>query len=219
MTDYIGTKSVIRQVTAQMHELIRMRPNPCPSSIVNVGDDSRQLLSQKSNMWWFLLYQLLLLITGFLTPGIVIALIVEGMVVVQEMTGISSDMKSAVLIAVVAAGVPIIFFILICLSGSEKWQFRAAKALIALYIFLSFVAMMGAVGTLCYASTVTQSPFLLGGYIATCIIAVLLHPEDLNKETALLMFIYVIGVPSYFVVAHLPSGKMDDISGEHERAW
>ncbi|XP_014668093.1 PREDICTED: uncharacterized protein LOC106809513 [Priapulus caudatus] len=78
-------------------------------------------------MWWFLLYQLLLLITGFLTPGIVIALIVEGMVVVQEM-------------------------------------FRAAKALTAFYVILSFVAMLGAVGTLCYASAVTPSAFLLWGY-------------------------------------------------------
>ncbi|KAL4227222.1 hypothetical protein ACF0H5_012667 [Mactra antiquata] len=190
--EYCAAADALTHAPETFSEFFNQRRRWGPSTLVNIVDllgSWRGIVSINDNVsTLYIMYQFCLMVSTILGPATILLMLAGAFVVVFKLTVIESYL---------AALIPAIFFIVVCIYAKPATQMTIASIMSAVYAILMTIVFVGTIGQAIKGGLTSPNVIFMVLLVVIFFIAALMHPEE---------FFCVIPGALYFIC--LPTGYL-----------
>ncbi|CAB3404677.1 unnamed protein product [Caenorhabditis bovis] len=175
------------------NEFFNQRRRWIPSTIFNIMDllkDYKNVVNvNESISIWYIIYQLVMLISSVLGPGTIFVMIVGA---------ISISFTIDTMISLIIVSVPVIIFIVVCLTATQEKQLIVAQTIGAVFAMLMTAVIVGTSLQLQKDGIFSPHSMFLVAVVTSFLTAAILHP--LEFTCIIPGTIYFLAIPCMYML-------------------
>ena len=191
--EYCAASDALTFAPEGFTEFFNQRRRWIPSTLANIIDllkDYRNVVSvNESISIWYIIYQLVMLVSSILGPGTIFLMIVGAISI-----SFNIDMKLALLIVTL----PVVFFCIICLVGTSDKQMFCAQVIGALFAMLMTAVIVGTSLQIQKDGIMSPHSIFLFAVIGSFMTAAILHP--LEFTCIIPGILYFLAIPCMYML-------------------
>uniref|UniRef100_A0A8R1DIP0 chitin synthase n=1 Tax=Caenorhabditis japonica TaxID=281687 RepID=A0A8R1DIP0_CAEJA len=189
------------------NEFFNQRRRWIPSTIFNIMDllkDYKNVVSvNESISIWYIIYQLVMLISSILGPGTIFVMVVGA---------ISISFTIDTMISLVIVSIPVIIFIAVCLTSKPEHQLICAQTIGAIFAMLMTAVIVGTSLQLQKDGLLSPHSMFMVAVVTSFMTAAILHP--LEFTCIIPGTIYFLAIPCMYMLLPIYS-----VCNMHTVAW
>ncbi|CAI5440716.1 unnamed protein product [Caenorhabditis angaria] len=189
------------------NEFFNQRRRWIPSTIFNIMDllkDYKNVVSvNESISIWYIIYQLVMLISSILGPGTIFVMIVGA---------ISISFTIDTMISLIIVSVPVVIFIAVCLTATQEKQLIVAQTIGAIFAMLMTAVIVGTSLQLQKDGLLSPHSMFMVAVVTSFLTAAILHP--LEFTCIIPGTIYFLAIPCMYMLLPIYS-----VCNMHTVSW
>ncbi|KAK0393708.1 hypothetical protein QR680_000363 [Steinernema hermaphroditum] len=191
--EYCAASDALTFAPEGFNEFFNQRRRWIPSTIANIIDllkDYKNVVSvNESISIWYIIYQVVMLISSILGPGTIFLMVVGA---------ISISFNIDTTIALIVVTVPVGFFCIVCLVGKPAKQLLVAQIIGALFAMLMTAVIVGTSLQIQKDGILSPHSIFLFAVIASFVTAAVLHP--LEFTCIIPGILYFLAIPCMYML-------------------
>lgn len=189
------------------NEFFNQRRRWGPSTVFNIMDllkDYKNVVRvNESISIWYIIYQLVMLVSSILGPGTIFVMIVGA---------ISISFTIDTMISLVIVSIPVIIFIVVCLTAKPEHQLICAQTIGAIFAMLMTAVIVGTSLQLQKDGLLSPHSMFMVAVVTSFITAAILHP--LEFTCIIPGVIYFLAIPCMYMLLPIYS-----VCNMHSISW